>query len=134
MAAGRKRELSRKDNILYAVIMVALSFLVMAILAAVFSIISPGKFVFIFILLSIIFAGHTVVHLIIIILDIIPVDIAYGFSCGLYYGSAILANILIKIFKIQAWPALILSVIISVLVCYIVWLTEFKRRYKDDRH
>lgn len=58
------------------------------------------------------------------LMNILPVTLCVGFGCALYYGTVILAATLLK--SIPGSDRYIISFTIVALVCYIVWLKNFK--------
>ena len=56
----------------------------------------------------------------------IPRDLAFGFGNGLYYGTLAAGYFISKLMGYESTMFYLIGLIISSLVCYIVWLKEFK--------
>ena len=74
-----------------------------------------------------IFFAPTVAIALLLIFTSIDESLAYGFGIGLYYGTAAIAAATLKLgWYIPDWDRLLLSFVVSALICYIVWLKKFK--------
>ncbi len=75
----------------------------------------------------ILFGGAPVVSACLILLGILPDNLAYGFGAGLYYGTIGIFAIISKLnWEMSTLDSVFLGVIITSLICYIVYLKEFK--------
>lgn len=59
----------------------------------------------------------------------VPEDLAFGFGCGLYYGTGIAASWIRDWLNVSESSACVIAFIIVALICYIIWLKEFKQEY-----
>ena len=62
----------------------------------------------------------------------IPEELSMGFGAGIYYGTAVSAYMIRYFFEVQLKASYGIGFIITILVCYIVWLKNFKRRYSSE--
>ena len=73
------------------------------------------------------FCGSGLVSALLLVLTNINEDLSYGFGAGLYYGTIAVAYSIDAFgWYIPNWDRLILSFIITALICYIVWLKMHK--------
>lgn len=87
---------------------------------------SVAKHVFLF------FTAPVAVTSIILLLNMLPVDIAYGFGCAIYYGTFGVLFLLSKIGIYGEDGSMIAcSGLITCLICYIVYINKFRDKYKD---
>lgn len=63
---------------------------------------------------------------ILLLANIVPINLCIGFGCALYYGTILLSEFLSDFICGAESNRYIISFVIVSLVCYIVWLKEFK--------
>ena len=78
------------------------------------------------------FTAPAAVASIILLLNMLPVDLAYGFGCAIYYGTAGIWGLLPKIgIYGEDGSMLACSALITCLICYIVYIKKFKDEHKE---
>lgn len=78
------------------------------------------------------FAGITVAGILVLI-TILPPDLAIGFGAGLYYGTIFLSSILRDYIHTSDINLYFISGVIVALICYIIWLKGFQARYNNKK-
>ena len=81
------------------------------------------------------FSATAVVYAVILLLELIPEDIAYGFGCAIYYGTLGVWLVLQK-FGINGPDSSMIacSGLITCLICYIVYNKKYKDKYSNETH
>lgn len=77
------------------------------------------------------FGGGSFVAAILLLITTLPDDLVFGFWNGLYYGTVFGEAAIYKIIGTEVSEPICyaFSFVVTSLICYIVWLKEFKRRY-----
>lgn len=74
------------------------------------------------------FSAGAIVAAILLIITKIPINLTFGFGCGLYYGTIAAAWILEEFFSVGGSAGCSIGFVFAALVCYVVWL----KKYKDN--
>ena len=79
------------------------------------------------------FSAGGIVGGLLLITTRIPDDLTFGYGCALFYGTVFGGYALSEIIAegYEEW-AYIIAFAVDVLICYIIWLNEFKGRYPED--
>lgn len=79
------------------------------------------------------FSAGGIVGGLLLITTRIPDDLIFGYGCALFYGTVFGGYALSEIIAegYEEW-AYIIAFAVDVLICYIVWINEFKGRYPEE--
>ena len=120
----------RKIRWKLALFTIGVSMLCSVVLGAIFALLFNESFIdFFTVMFWFVGAGGTAGGLLMII-NILPENLCIGFGCALYYGTILLSAFLSKFIYGAEVNRYVISFVIVSLICYIVWLKEFKP--KDD--
>lgn len=137
---GRRGFMELTKRVKNGVFVIGLAIVVCVALGALFGLVAfmtsekPFLECFVFnVEVMLMFSAGGIVGGLLLITTRIPDDLTFGYGCALFYGTVFGGYALSEIIAegYEEW-AYIIAFAVDVLICYIIWLNEFKGRYPED--